>query len=156
DGDRRRFAAVTAVEIALFGLTIGAAVALSRTPPPVPREVIDEDLATSMLGFPMPPPMTAGRLVGYWLPDPLFIIAAAAAAGCYFAGVVRLRRGGHAWPAARTVAFLAACALVVIATSSGLARYGPVLFSVPMVQHLLLAMIAPILVALAAPVTLAL
>lgn len=156
DGDRRRFAAVTAVEIALFGLTIGAAVALSRTPPPVPREVIDEDLATTMLGFPMPPPLTAGRLVGYWLPDPLFISAAAAAAGCYLVGVWRLRRRGDAWPAARTVAFLTACALVVIATSSGLARYGPVLFSVHMVQHLLLAMIAPILVALAAPVTLAL
>ena len=43
--------------------------------------------------------------------------------------------------------------MIVLATSSGLARYGPVLFSVHMVQHLLLAMVAPILLALAAPLT---
>ncbi|HEX6970066.1 MAG TPA: cytochrome c oxidase assembly protein [Micromonosporaceae bacterium] len=154
-GDRRRFRHVAAVEIVLFGLTVGAAVALSRTPPPL-GEPVEEDLATAMLGFPMPPPMTVGRLIGLWLPDPLFITAALAAAAAYLAGVRRLRRRGDAWPAARTLAFLAGCALFLFATSSGLARYGPVLFSVHMVAHLLLAMIVPILLALAAPVTLAL
>lgn len=154
-GDRRRFIRVTAVEIVLFGITIGAAVALSRTPPPL-GEAVEGDLATSMLGFPMPPPMTAGRLLGQWLPEPLFITAALAAAGCYLAGVWRLRRRGDHWPAARTLAFLGGCAVIIAATSSGLARYGPVLFSVHMTQHLLLGMIAPILLALAGPVTLAL
>ena len=153
-GERRRFAVLSAVEIVLFGLTIGTAVALSRTPPPV--ELVEEDLATSMLGYPMPPPMTVGRLLGHWLPDPLLVAAALVAAGYYLAGVWRLRRRGDHWPVARTVAFVAACALFIVATSSGLARYAPVLFSVHMVQHLTLAMIVPILLALAAPVTLAL
>lgn len=154
-GDRRRFAAVTAVEIALFGLTIGAAVALSRTPQPR-GALLEEDLATAMLGYPMPPPMTAGRLLGYWLPDPLFIFAALGAIVCYLAGVWRLHRRGDRWPVLRTVAFLVGCVLFVFATSSGLARYSPVLFSVHMVQHLLLAMVVPILLALSGPVTLAL
>ncbi len=46
--------------------------------------------------------------------------------------------------------------MIVVATSSGLARYGMVLFSVHMVQHLLMGLIAPILLALSGPVTLAL
>lgn len=154
-GDRSRFTRVTVVEIALFGLAMGAAVALSRSPTPV-GEPVEEDLATSMLGFAMPPEMTVERLLGAWLPDPLFITAATAAAIAYVAGVRRLRRRGDRWPALRTVAFLAGCAVIIAATSSGIARYAPVLFSVHMVQHLMLGMIAPILLVLAGPVTLAL
>lgn len=155
DGDRRRFARVTAVEIGLFGLAIGAAVALARTPTPE-GELVEEDLATTLLGFPMPGPMSVGTLLGDWLPDPLFIVATLGAAGLYLAGVWRLHRRGDRWPAARTFAFLGGCAIVLVATSSGLARYGPVLFSVHMVQHLLVAMLAPILLTLSGPVTLAL
>ncbi|GAB2947832.1 cytochrome c oxidase assembly protein [Micromonospora polyrhachis] len=155
DGDRRRFARVTAVEIGLFGLAIGAAVALARTPTPE-GELVEEDLATTLLGFPMPGPMSVGTLLGDWLPDPLFIVATLGAAGLYLAGVWRLHRRGDRWPAACTFAFLGGCAIILVATSSGLARYGPVLFSVHMVQHLLVAMLAPILLALSGPVTLAL
>ncbi|MGW0433392.1 cytochrome c oxidase assembly protein [Micromonospora sp. NPDC003197] len=155
DGDRRRFARVTAVEIGLFGLAIGAAVALSRTPTPN-GELVEEDLATTLLGFPMPGPLSVGAVLSDWLPDPLFIVAALAAAGLYLAGVWRLHRRGDRWPAARTFAFLGGCAVLLVATSSGLARYGMVLFSVHMGQHLLVAMLAPILLALSGPVTLAL
>ncbi|GAB3141827.1 cytochrome c oxidase assembly protein [Micromonospora sonneratiae] len=154
-GERRTFARVTAVEITLFGLAIGSAVALARTPTPT-GELLEEDVATALLGFPMPPPMTVGGLLTNWLPEPLFLTGALVAAGLYLAGVWRLHRRGDRWPAARTFAFLGGCAIVVAATSSGLARYGPVLFSVHMVQHLLLAMLAPILLALAGPITLAL
>jgi putative copper resistance protein D len=47
-------------------------------------------------------------------------------------------------------------AVVLVATQSGIARYDTSLFSVHMLQHLLLGMVAPLLLALAAPVTLAL
>ena len=72
-------------------------------------------------------------------------------------------RGVAAAPARRPLAaephrcpFLAGCAVLLLATTSGLARYGPVLFSVHMVQHLLLTMIVPMLLVLGGPVTLAL
>ncbi|TCB93407.1 copper resistance protein CopD [Micromonospora zingiberis] len=153
-GQRRPFLRVAVVETLLFGAAVGAAVALSRTPAPLGSA--EEDPATALLGFPMPPPLSVETVARLWLPEPLTIAAALAAAGLYVAGVWRLHRRGDAWPAARTALWLAGCAVIIIATSSGLARYGPVLFSVHMVQHLLLMMVAPILLVLAGPVTLAL
>ena len=153
-GDRRRFFVTATVEVLLFGAALGAAVALSRTPPPVGED--EETPAQSLLGFPMPDAPSAATLAGNWLPEPLFLTAAICAAGLYLAGVLRLRRRGDAWPASRVALFLAGCALLAVATSSGLARYAPVLFSVHMAQHLLLNMVVPILLVLAAPVTLAL
>ncbi|MGJ3224844.1 cytochrome c oxidase assembly protein [Micromonospora aurantiaca (nom. illeg.)] len=153
-GRRRPFLRVAVAETLLFAATLGAAVALSRTPAPLTQE--QEDPTAALLGFPMPPPLTVETVATLWLPDPLIIAAAATAAGLYLAGVWRLRRRGDAWPPARTALWLVGCAVIVVATSSGLARYGPVLFAVHMVQHLLLMMVAPILLVLAGPVTLAL
>ncbi|MEV7990190.1 cytochrome c oxidase assembly protein [Micromonospora sp. NPDC085948] len=153
-GRRLPFLRVAAVETLLFAAAVGTAVALSRTPAPVGGG--EEDPVTSLLGFPMPPPMTIATLATAWLPEPLIIAAVAVAAGLYVAGVWRLRRRGDAWPIARTATWLAGCAVIVVATSSGLARYGPVLFSIHMAQHLLLMMVAPILLVLAGPVTLGL
>ena len=53
----------------------------------------------------------------------------------------------------RRWAFLAGLAVVAVALQSGLARYDTTLFSLHMVQHLLLTLVAPPLLALAAPVT---
>jgi cytochrome c oxidase assembly factor CtaG/putative copper export protein len=153
-GDQRRFRLVATGEILLFAAAMGAAVALSRTPPAILEE--EESAAQALLGFPMPGPVSPGALFGAWLPEPLYLSVAAAAAGLYLAGVVRLHRRGDAWPVPRMLLFLAGCALLAVATSSGLARYAPVLFSVHMFQHLLLNMVVPILLVLAAPVTLAL
>jgi len=153
-GDRRAFVRLASVELLVFGAALGAAVALSRTPAPLGAE--SEDTATALLGFPMPPPLSAGALATRWLVDPLILAVTLGVAGAYLAGAWRLRRRGDRWPAARTAAFVAGCAVVVLATSSGLARYAPVLFSVHMVAHLLLGMVAPILLVLGAPVTLAL
>jgi putative copper resistance protein D len=151
-GDRRPFVRVATVEILLFAATIGTAVALSRTATPPFGGIPDNEF----LGFPGPPPVSAGNLAGRWLLEPLFAAFAVAAAALYLAGVRRLRRRGQAWPAARTAAFLAGCALVVVASSSGLARYAPLLFSVFAVQHLLLSGFAPALLAVGGPVRLAL
>ncbi|WP_018254771.1 cytochrome c oxidase assembly protein [Salinispora mooreana] len=153
-GRRGTFLRVAVVETLLFAAAIGTSVALSRTPAPIGEET--EDLATALLGFPMPPPMTIGNLATAWLPEPLIMTAVLAAAGFYTAGVWRLRRRGDAWPVSRTVMWLLGCALIIVATSSGLARYGPLLFSIHMIQHLLLMMIGPILLALGGPITLAL
>lgn len=152
--NRHRFARVAAGEVLVFAAAVGAGVALSRTAAPAAAE--SDDPATSLLGFPMPPPLSVSSVLTGWLPDPLILAVIAVVAAGYGAGVVRLRRRGDRWPPGRTLAFLAGCAVLVVATSSGLARYAPVLFSAHMVEHLLLAMVAPILLVLGAPVTLAL
>lgn len=154
-GDRTPFVRWATGEVVLFAATVGLAAGLSRTPaPPVPE--IDETLNTALLGFPMPGPLTAQSLLLDWYPEVLFCAAAVTAVGLYLAGVQRLRRRGVPWPWHRTTLWLAGWALVVVVTSSGVARYGPVLFSVHMVAHMALNMLVPILLVLAAPITLAL
>jgi putative copper resistance protein D len=79
------------------------------------------------------------------------------ATGLYLWGVWRLRLRGDHWPPGRTVAFLAGgIGVIAFAGMSGLGAYDTTMFSVHMIQHMLLAMVAPIFLALGAPVTLAL
>ena len=74
----------------------------------------------------------------------------------YVVGLRRLAARGRSWPAARTICFLSGLAVVLVATQSGLAAYDTVLFSLHVVQHILLGMVAPLLLVLGAPITLAL
>jgi len=102
-----------------------------------------------------PPAPSWDALLTDWSLDlafPVVIVVAAA----YVVGLRRLDARGRAWPAARTVAFLSGLAVILIATESGLAAYDRVLFSLHVVQHVLLAMVAALLLVLGAPVTLAL
>ncbi len=133
--------------------TIGLAVALSRTSPP--SVLLSADAARDLLGYDLPPELTVARLASLWRLDLFFALAAAAAAGLYLAGVVRLRKRGDDWPKGRLVAWLSGVALVVIFTQNGIGTYAPVLFSMHMVQHLGLAMFASIFLVLGAPGTLA-
>src|SRR5262245_47671593 len=77
-------------------------------------------------------------------------------AAFYVGGLRRLRARGRSWPTARTVAFVSGLVVILVATGSGLAVYDDVLFSLHVVQHVLLGMVAPLLLVLGAPVTLAL
>jgi cytochrome c oxidase assembly factor CtaG len=74
----------------------------------------------------------------------------------YLAAVVRLRRSGVAWPWWRTLSWVGGAASLFAVTGTWLNGYSMVLFSLHMVQHMVLAMITPILLLLGAPVTLAL
>lgn len=151
---RRAFTRFAAVEVLVMGATVGLAVALSRTPtPPSPEPT---SVVESELGFVMPPPPTLSRLLFDVWPDWVFIALATVALGTYLAGVRRLRRRGDRWPVSRTVAWVVGWLLALVTTCSGLGRYGSLMFSVHMVQHMLLAMVVPIPLVLGAPVTLAL
>jgi cytochrome c oxidase assembly factor CtaG len=88
--------------------------------------------------------------------DVVALVLVVATAGSYLAGTRRLARRGRRWSPARTAAFLSGAAMVVVATQTGIARYDTTLFSIHVVQHVLLGMVAPVLFALGAPVTLAL
>jgi putative copper resistance protein D len=104
----------------------------------------------------MPPPPSVDRILLDWTIEPVTAVLTVLAVVLYLGGVRRLARRGRRWPVARTVSFLVGSAILGFATMSGLAQYEDVLFSVHVVQHLLLSMAGPILIALAAPVTLAL
>jgi putative copper resistance protein D len=104
-----------------------------------------------------PPPLTAVRLLTEWTGDWWLALSVLVAAACYVMGLVRLRRRGDRWPVGRSAAFLAGgLGSALIATMSGLGTYDTVLFSVHVVQHMILTMVTPLFLALGAPVTLAL
>ena len=85
---------------------------------------------------------------------PLLGLGAAVAA--YLHGVRSSRTKGRIWPAGRTLAFVLGAAAVAASLLPPVATLESRRFSIHVVQHLLLGMVAPCLFALAAPVTLAL
>ena len=109
-----------------------------------------------LLGYELPGPPTAWRLATFWRFDTFLGVGAVALAGGYLFAVIRLRQRGVPWPAGRTVAWLAGCTALLVATSSGVRSYGSAMFSVHMVEHMTLNMFVPVLLVLGAPVTLAL
>ncbi|MFI6574967.1 cytochrome c oxidase assembly protein [Nocardiopsis sp. NPDC050513] len=152
---RSMFLLVSGVEILIMAAVVGISVGLGRTAPPPPLES-EVDPAAAILGFSVPPPMDAWNLLTLWRPDLFFIMLVAVAGGLYGAAVVRLRRRGDTWPAGRTALFGLGLLSIVATQLSGFATYAAVLFSSHMIQHMMLAMLAPILLVLGAPATLAL
>jgi len=146
---------LAAVEVLIMFVTIGIATALARTPPPA--DAITQPSTTELLiGYNLDGAPTFWRLLTAWRFDLVYGTLAIVLAVLYALGVRRLRRRGDAWPVGRTVSWLAGCAVVLLATSSGIGRYSPAMFSVHMGNHMLLSMVAPVLLVLGGPVTLAL
>jgi len=103
------------------------------------------------------PPFIPVRLVTESSFDPVLGTFLVVAAGLYLWGVHRLRLQGDHWSTARTVAWLAGgLGSIAAVTLGGMAAYEDALFSLHMVQHMVLSMVAPVFLALGAPVTLAL
>ncbi|GAA2817098.1 cytochrome c oxidase assembly protein [Saccharopolyspora taberi] len=144
-----------AVEVLVMFATIGVAVALGRTPPP--SEIGAVPGKTELLiGYPLDAPPTLLRLLFDVRFDLVYGTLALALAVLYLVGVRRLRARGDAWPVGRTVAWLCGCATILVATSAGVGKYAPGVFSVHMGQHMLMSMLAPPLLVLGGPTSLAL
>lgn len=99
-----------------------------------------------------------GIILSTWSGDPLPWIGIVLATVAYLTAV---RIVDRAHPATRVrrwriAAWLAGVAVIAVALVSAVDGYAEILFTVHMVQHLLLAMVAPPLLAFGAPVTLAL
>ncbi|MDX2377265.1 cytochrome c oxidase assembly protein [Microbacterium sp. LRZ72] len=75
--------------------------------------------------------------------------------GAYAVGAARLRARGDAWPAARSICFFLGVLAVFAVTCTTLGAWAMSLFSVHMLQHMVLNMVAPVLLVLGAPITLA-
>jgi cytochrome c oxidase assembly factor CtaG len=102
------------------------------------------------------PPLTGHTAFSQWEFAPIVTAGVAVMAVLYLVGVLRVRRDHPArpWPWLRTLAFLAGLATIVLATQSSIGAYDDVLFSVHMIQHLMLIMIAPVLLVAGRPVML--
>jgi len=150
---------VIVTELTVMGVAIGVAVALARTETPVeevpPSELSAPTPAEYLTGQPLPPPFSVSRVFTEWEIDLLWSLVAGFAIFFYVAGVIRLIRRGDSWPILKTLSWVAAMAILWFTTSSGLYVYGNVLFSIHMVEHMILSMGIPLLMVLATPVTLA-
>ncbi|GAA4550564.1 cytochrome c oxidase assembly protein [Pseudonocardia xishanensis] len=154
-GERRALLRLGAVEVLLMLGTIGLAVALGRTAPPATGSA-PPSRTEVVIGYDLDGPPTLARLAFDWRFDLIFGTAAVLLAVVYLRGVRRLRRRGDVWQHGRTAAWLLGCVVLLVATSSGVGKYAPAMFSVHMASHMMLAMMVPILFVLGAPVTLAL
>src|SRR6185503_18892032 len=99
-----------------------------------------------------------GIILTTWSGDPLPWIGVVLASVLYVAAAMTVNRAHPANPVPRwrVAAWLAGVAAIATALVSAVDVYAASLFSVHMVQHLLLSMVAPPLLALGAPMTLAL
>ncbi|HEX4725456.1 MAG TPA: cytochrome c oxidase assembly protein [Pseudonocardiaceae bacterium] len=137
-------------ELVLLVAAFGMAVAQAHLAPPsfLARPATGQE---TLLGYALAGPPTPLRLLTDWRIDILFGPLAVLLAVGYLLAV---RRASGPWPVARTVSWLAGCLLVLVATSSGIGRYAPAMFSMHMLSHMLLSMAAPVLLVLGAPLTL--
>ncbi len=142
------------VEFVVFGATMGMAVALSRSQPPVPQEPVGDPTPAQILtGEPLPPAPTPARYFTEWSLDPLWVVISVGLAAAYLAGYVHLRRRGDSWPVLRLISWLVGMVLLFYVTSGGARVYGEVQFSAHMIQHMLLVMVVPLPMVLGAPIT---
>src|SRR6187551_2283599 len=106
---------------------------------------------------PAEPPTATSLLLGWtWQPVPTLGITVAVVWWLWAVHRVDSAHPNNPVPRRRTVAFLAGMLALAFALISGIERYDTSLFSVHMVQHVLLMLVAAPLIALAAPITLVL
>ena len=154
----RLFGRLALIELVVMGAAFALGAALSRSAPPVAGvPIASADPAYALTGYPAPAgPLTAVQWFTLWRIDWLWLAVAVIAVALYLVGVRRMRARGDSWPMLRTIGWVMGWVIFVWATSGAPGVYGRVLFSMHMVMHMTVSMVAPILMVLAAPVTLAL
>lgn len=145
---RGKFLRLALIELAVMAVAFTLAVMLTRADPPAGHG------SDSMLTPARAP--TFLRLLGTFHPDAFGLLTALTASALYLAAVARLRRRGDKWPLRRSVAFSCGIVFLVTVTCTGVGRYALATFSMHMVQHMTLNMVAPLFLLLGAPMTLAL
>lgn len=144
-----------ACELVIMGATSGLAVSLSRTPPPAP-ETLDagaEPVRIITL-YDMPPEPHLAEWFTQWRFDWFWVAFISFAAFAYLWALIKVRRADGHWPLARALSWFLGLFVLLYITCGALAVYSMVLFSVHMVEHMLLTMVCPIFLVLGAPVTL--
>jgi putative copper resistance protein D len=103
---------------------------------------------------PAEPPTALGLLFG-WTFEPTVLLPLLVAALGWIWVVRRIdrRHPANPVPRRRSIAFLGGLAVIAFALMSGIDAYDTTLFSIHMVQHLLLTLVAAPMIALGAPIT---
>lgn len=149
------FARLALTELAVMGIAIGLAVALSRTPTP-DVERLPSSPVLELTGYPMPPAWEFSRLFTQWQVNWLFLPTAVVAVVTYLVWVRRLRSRGDSWPLHRTICWVIGWVVFAYATNGAPGVYGRIMFSQHMVMHMLLMMAVPIFLVVGSVITLAL
>ena len=126
------------IEVALMGIALSLAAAMSASPPPAAQDAAPTTPAEVLTGAPLPPPPSVGSVLATWSPDVgvLAMLSVAAIVWAWPTGPARTRRQA----AVGGVAVLVA----VVVTSGALALYGRVQTSAHLLEHLaLLALVGP-------------
>lgn len=154
---RKLFWMLATAELAFMGLAEGVASALAVTAPPVDAAAPPtggETPAEYLTFSPLPPELTPARFFTSFNIDLLWAILCVFAAFFYIAGVVRLRRRGDTWPWYHSALWLSGIGILAWTTNGALNVYEQYLFSMHMLEHMLLTMAIPVLLVLGAPITL--
>jgi putative membrane protein len=110
----------------------------------------------SGMWVPSEPPAFGRMLLPHLEPWSVLAVLSVLGLAGYLVAVVRLRRSGVAWPWWRTASWAIGMVSLFAVTGTWLNGYSMELFSVHMLQHMVLAMVTPLFMLCGAPITLAL
>lgn len=144
-------------EVAVMAAAMGLGAAVGRTPtPPSAAERPEGSIVYDLSGYPDPGPPDSMSWLTSWQIDWLWLPVTVIAIVVYIRWVLRLRARGDHWPLLRTISWILGWLVFFYFTSGGPGVYGKVSFSWHMIEHMGVAMIAPLLMVPGAPITLAL
>ena len=134
------------LELALMGLAVALAAAMSSSPPPAEAGTPPAGTAGTLTGYPLPPAPDLLTAATQWRPDPFGMALA-----CVLI-LIWWRSSAPARPRARTVMLVLGAVVLVLLTSGPLNVYSKVLLSAHVLQHVLLLLPAGVLLGCAATV----
>lgn len=129
---RATYRRLALLELALMGLAVALAAAMSSSPPPAETGIPPAGPAGVLTGYPLPEAPTLAAVLTAWRPDPF---------GMALACVMLLiwwRPRAPRRPRAESRRLLLSAVMLVLLTSGPLNVYGKVLVSAHVLQHLLL------------------
>ncbi len=131
-GARSRYRRLAILELALMGLAVALAAAMSSSPPPAEAVPAPVDPASLLSGYPLPPAPDLQGILTAWRPDPFGMALACVIALLWW------RPAGPSRPKTASARLVAGLVVLVLVTSGPLNVYGKVLVSAHLLQHALL------------------
>ncbi|MGO1227708.1 MULTISPECIES: CopD family protein [unclassified Brachybacterium] len=133
---RATYRRLAVLELALMGLAVALAAAMSSSPPPAEAGTPPGGTAGVLTGYPLPAMPEVSSVLTAWRPDPFGMALACALA------LVWWRPRAPRRPRTQSLRLLLGAMVLVLMTSGPLNVYGKVLVSAHVLQHVLLMVLA--------------